>query len=187
MRVTSPAQPPSRLGAHVGQQQIAVGERQIVALAVQHLAVRRDDRRVGAAHAARDERRLHRGAHGGRRAPGARGAPCRRGAPPRSPRRRGAARRRRPRRAARRSAIIASASGASSTSSTPGRISRSSSRLCSRQVSTSGAASVATARPRTLAASRASGRTGQPVASAISSNVGGGPSHSAWSGCGSGK
>ena len=46
---------------------------------------------------------------------------------------------------------------------TPRRISRSRRRLCSRHVSTSGAGSVATARPRTLAASCASGRTGQPV------------------------
>ena len=45
-----------RLGADVGEQQIAVGEAQVVALAVQDLAVRRDDRRVGAAHPARHER-----------------------------------------------------------------------------------------------------------------------------------
>ena len=54
--------------------------------------------------------------------------------------------------------MIASASGASSTSMTPRRMSRPSRRLCSRHVSTSGAGSVATARPRTLAGSRASGR-----------------------------
>ena len=74
----------------------------------------------------------------------------------------------------RRSSIIASASGASSTSMTPGRMSRPRRRLCSRQVSTSGAGSVATARPRTLAGSRSSGRTLHPVASAISSEEGGG-------------
>ena len=55
--------------------------------------------------------------------------------------------------------MIASASGASSTSMTPLRTSRPSRRLCSRQVSMSGAGSVATARPRTLAGRRASGRT----------------------------
>ena len=142
------------------------------------LAVGRDDRRVGAAHvrappAPPPSRRAPRRPSARRVAP----IPAACAAAVASAARRSSARAASSWR--RRSSIIASASGASSTSMTPRRMSRPSRRLCSRQVSTSGAGSVATARPRTLAGRRARGRTRRPSPRRSRRTQGGAPSHSA--------
>ena len=166
------------LCADVGQQQIAVPQVMVVALAVQDLAVGRNNRWVSAAHPARDERRLHGGPDGGRGAPRAGGRHA--GAVGGGRRFGGSAQ------LGHGGLVVLQAEGDHRVGEwRVEHVNHPGTDLAVEQAALLetgldiGRGQRGDGAPRTLAARRATGRTGQAVAAEISSKVGGGPSQSA--------